>query len=181
MQSYDYTHRDGVETISWDRFVALCHTLAQALASRRIDTVVGVARAGLLPAATIACALRCDLYPVRITRRSHDQVVHRHPVWLVDVSPDVRGRRVAVVDEISDTGETLNLVAGRVRELGAREVTTAVLVRHSWAHPAPDLSALVSDALVMFPWDQRVLVDGRWQLHPELVRALSRQPEPPAA
>ena len=86
-----------------------------------------------------------------------------------------------VVDEMADTGETLRLVAERVRELGAREVTTAALVSHSWADPAPDLSALVSDALVMFPWDQRVLVDGKWQLHPELVQALAEQSGPPAA
>jgi hypoxanthine phosphoribosyltransferase len=175
MQSYDYSRRDGVEAITWDRFAALCHALTEALAARGVDTVVGVARAGLLPAATIACALRCDLFPVRITRRSQDRVIHPHPVWLVDVAAEVRGRRVAVVDEIADTGETLSLVAQRVRELGALEVTTAVLVRHSWADPAPELSALVSDALVMFPWDQRVLVDGRWQLHPELARALSLQ------
>lgn len=176
MQSYDYAHRDGVESIGWDRFVSLCGSLAENLAARRVDAVVGIARAGLLPATTVACALRCDLFPVRVTRRSQDQVVYERPVWLVDASPEVRGRRVAVVDEMADTGETLRLVARRVRELGAREVTTAALVSHSWADPAPDVSALVSDALVMFPWDQRVLVDGRWQLHPELERALSQQP-----
>jgi hypoxanthine phosphoribosyltransferase len=179
MQGYDYSNRTGVEPISWDRFASLCGSLAEQLSERGVDTIVGIARAGLLPATTIACALRCDLFPVRITRRAQDKVVHRHPVWLVDVSPQVEGRRIAVVDEMADTGETLRLVAERVRELGAREVTTAALVSHSWADPAPDLSALVSDALVMFPWDQRVLVDGEWQLHPELAQALAEQSAPP--
>jgi hypothetical protein len=32
MQSYDDAHRDGVETITWERFVHMCHTLAEALA-----------------------------------------------------------------------------------------------------------------------------------------------------
>lgn len=178
MQSYDYSHRSGVEPITWERFVSLCGSLAERLSERGVDAIVGIARAGLLPATTIACALRCDLFPVRITRRSQDKVVHRHPVWLVDVAPQVEGRRVAIVDEMADTGETLRLVAERVRELGAREVTTAALVSHSWADPAPDLSGLVSDALVMFPWDQRVLVDGEWQLHPELVQALAEQSGP---
>ena len=179
MQSYDYAHRSGVESISWERFAALCGSLAEALASQGIDSIVGVARAGLLPATTVACALRCDLFPVRITRRAQDQVVHQRPVWKVDVSPEVSGRRVAVIDEIADTGETLHLLAQRVRELGAVEVHTAVLVSHSWADPPPDLSALVSDGLVLFPWDQRVLVDGRWQMHPELIRALALQPDDP--
>jgi uncharacterized protein len=180
MKSYDYAQRKGVETISWDRFVSLCGGLAEALAPYRIDTIVGVARAGLLPATAIACALRCDLFPVRITRRSHDRVVHDHPVWKVDVSPEVAGRRVAVIDEMADTGETLRLVGQRVRELGAQEVITGALVSHSWASPQPDVSALISDALVIFPWDVRVLVDGQWQMHPELVDALERQEDRPA-
>lgn len=181
MQSYDYARRDGVEAISWDRFVSLCGSLAEALAAHRIDTIVGVARAGLLPATVVACALRCDLFPIRITRRSRDRVIHDHPVWKVDVSSEVAGRRVAVIDEIADTGETLGLVARRVKDVGARHVVTAVLVSHSWADPRPDLSALISDALVLFPWDERVLVDGRWQMHPELVRALELQDDVPPA
>ncbi|HEX2208132.1 MAG TPA: phosphoribosyltransferase [Longimicrobium sp.] len=181
MQSYDYARRDGVENVSWDRFLMLCRSLAEPLANRGIDTVVGVARAGLLPATMVACSLRCDLVPVRITRRSQDQVVFDAPVWKVDVSPEVRGKRVAVVDEIADTGKTLHLVAQRVLELGAQEVVTAVLVSHSWANPRPQLSGLVSDALVLFPWDQQVLVQGHWQMHPELVRALALQADVPPA
>jgi hypoxanthine phosphoribosyltransferase len=175
MQSYDDAHRDGVETITWERFVHMRHTLAEALARQQIDTIVGVARAGLLPATVIACALRCDLVPVRITRRAQDQVVHAHPVWQVDVADAVAGRRVAVVDAIADTSETLRLVAARVRARGAPQVWTAVLVSHRWADPRPDRSGMVSDALMVFPWDQQVLVAGRWHLHPELVRALAEQ------
>lgn len=181
MQSYDYARREGVENISWDRFLVLCRSLAESLASRGIDAVAGVARAGLLPATMVACSLRCDLFPVRVTRRSRDQVVRDHPVWKVEVSPEVRERRVAVIDEIADTGRTLHLAARRVLELGAREVVTAVPVSHSWADPRPQLSSLVSDALVLFPWDQQVLVEGRWQMHPELVRALALQADAPPA
>jgi len=175
MQSYDYSQRTGVEPVSWSRFVELYQKLAEQLAERGVDTVVGIARAGLLPATAVACALRCDLFPVRVTRRSQDRVVHPSPVWLVDVSPDVRGRRVAIIDEIADTGETLRMVAERVRAQGASDVVTAALVSHSWARPAPDVCALVSDALLIFPWDECVLMDGRWQMHPELVQALEQQ------
>ncbi|WP_152541263.1 hypothetical protein [Kallotenue papyrolyticum] len=56
MQSYDYAHRDGVETVTWERFVQLCHALAESLVQQQTDTIIGVARAGLLPATVIACA-----------------------------------------------------------------------------------------------------------------------------
>jgi len=169
-KSYDYAQRQGELRIDWERFAALSKGLAERLAGH-VDVVVGVARAGLLPATAVACALRLDLVPVQVTRREADRVVREEPLWKVDVSREVEGRAVAVVDEIADTGRTLALVAERVRARGAAEVVTATLVAHTWASPPPDVAALESDALVIFPWDARVLVDGRWTLHPELSAA----------
>jgi hypothetical protein len=37
------------------------------------------------------------------------------------------------------------------------------------------VTALVSDALLVFPWDRKVYMNGRWQTHPELVEALRAQ------
>jgi hypoxanthine phosphoribosyltransferase len=144
-----------------------------------VEVIVGIARAGLLPATLLACQLRCELYPVRVTRRVNDEVRFSSPVWKVPVSPEVAGKVVAVVDEIADTGETLALVASSVQASGASRTITACLVRHSWAHPVPAASALVTDELVIFPWDQQVLIDGQWQPHPEIVAALAAQQKDP--
>ncbi|NOZ08701.1 MAG: phosphoribosyltransferase [FCB group bacterium] len=175
MQSYNYSQRQGVEEISWERFAQLSAALAEKLSNTGIEAIVGVARAGLFPAAVVACALRCELYPVRVTRRVNDRVTFDHPVWKVGVSSEVSGKVVAVVDEIADTGETLALVAGCVMETGAARVVTTCLISHSWASPTPDVVSLVTDALVVFPWDKQIYADGRWQLHPELEKALALQ------
>jgi hypothetical protein len=87
----------------------------------------------------------------------------------------VTGQRVAVIDEIADSGETLALVGSRALERGARQVWNVSLVAHSWANPQPDFTALVSDALVIFPWDQQVYASGSWQVHPEIVAAIEAQ------
>lgn len=175
IQSYDYSLRKGVEEISWEHFGKLSALLAERLAAENIELVVGIARAGLFPATLVACALRRELFPVRITRRVNDQVTFQHPVWKVDVSKEVEGRTVAVIDEIADTGETLALVAQRTREQGAARVITASLISHSWAKPVPDHIAVVTDALVVFPWDKQVYQDGQWQTNPELICALKLQ------
>lgn len=175
MKSYDYAHRTGIDAIDWVRAAELAGKLAETLAAEGIETIIGIARAGLIPATTVACMLRRDLSPVRVTRRRDDVVVHAHPVWKVDVAPDVAGRVVAVIDEMADTGETLALVADRVSEQGAARVVTAALVAHSWAAPPPDHVALITDALVIFPWDERVFIDKQWRLHPELEAAIAAQ------
>ncbi len=175
MQSYDYARRDGVDEISWERFAELSRNLAEKLAGHRVDAVVGIARAGLFPATAVACALRCELHPVRVTRRADDQVVALHPAWKVGVPPEVRDHVVAVVDEIADTGETLAMVAARVRECGATRVVTASLLSHSWANPMPEVVGQTTDALVVFPWDREVFSAGAWSRHPELAGALRLQ------
>ncbi|MGI6207470.1 MAG: phosphoribosyltransferase [Anaerolineae bacterium] len=175
MHSYDYAHRQGELALTWDDFVILSRHLAEALAALNVDAIVGVARAGLLPATAVACALRLDLFPVRVTRRESDVVKHPHPVWKVPVSPEVAGRTVAVIDEIADTGETLALVRDEVLRQGARSAFTACLVRHSWARPTPNVCPLVSDALVVFPWDAQVYSGGAWVPHPEIVAARRAQ------
>lgn len=175
MPSYDYAHRSGVRPISWQEFATLSARLAEGVEKAGVEVIVGIARAGLFPATALACSLRCELYPVRVTRRVNDEVVFKSPVWRVPVSPEVAGKVVAVVDEIVDTGETLALLADTVREMGATRVVTACLVSHTWARPVPDLSALVTDALIIFPWDQEVLVGGEWQQHPEIQAALEAQ------
>lgn len=175
MKSYDYAQRKGTEEISWERFGELYRTLTEWLGDKRIDIVIGIARAGLFPATAVACALRRELYPVRVTRRVNDIVQYESPIWRVDVSSMVTGQRVAVIDEIADSGETLALVASRALERGARQVWTVSLVAHSWADPQPDFTALVSDALVIFPWDKQVYSDGSWQLHPEIDEAIKAQ------
>ncbi len=175
VRSYDYVHRRGVRFLSWEEFASLGHKLCEALASERIEAIVGIARAGLFPATLAACALRLDLYPVRVSRRLQDEVRFHSPVWHVPLVAAIAGKRVAVVDEIADSGETLALVAQQARALGARQVITAALVSHSWAKPQPTRVALLTDELVIFPWDQQVLIDGSWQLHPEMVTAITAQ------
>ncbi len=177
MKSYDYSKRSGVLPLTWDDFANLASHLAELLEPFHPEIIVGLARAGLFPATAVACSLRCELYPARLTRRLNDQVISETPVWKVPISPAVSGKLVAVIDEIADSGQTLALAAVQALELGARQVITASLVRHSWADPAPQLTALVTDAFVIFPWDAQVRVGGRWVPHPEVEAGLQAQGE----
>jgi len=175
MKPYDYSHRSGVLLLTWDDFARLAARLAELLEPFHPELIVGLARAGLFPATAVACSLRCELYPARLTRRLNDRVVTDTPEWKVPISPAVAGKIIAVVDEMCDSGQTLSLAAAQALELGARQVITASLVAHSWADPAPHLAALVTDAFVIFPWDREVRVDGQWLPHPEVEAGLRAQ------
>lgn len=175
MKSYAYAHRSGVRGLTWIDFASLAARLAEQLELFHPQAIVGIARAGLFPATAVACSLRRELFPARLTRRSNDEVVYDTPTWKVPISPQVAGKVIAIIDEMADSGQTLALAAAEARALGATQVITASLVSHSWANPAPDLAALVTDEFIIFPWDHRVRVEGTWQPHPEVVAGLAAQ------
>ncbi len=175
MKSYDYAHRFGVRSLSWDDFALLARHLAELIEPFQPQLLLGIARAGLFPATFVACSLRRELFPIRLTRRLNDEVIYDQPVWKVPVPQDVSGKIIAVVDEIADSGQTLALAAESARSLGAIQVITASLVSHSWAEPKPQVTALTSDEFIIFPWDQQVLVGGQWIAHPEVVAGIQAQ------
>jgi uncharacterized protein len=175
IESYDYSRRKGVRELDWENCSDLAAHLAEALEPLGIEAVVGIARAGLIPATTIALSLQREMFPVRLSRRVNDEVKYDSPVWWIRVPPDVAGLRVAVVDEIADSGETLEVARQAVIDAGAIDVVTACLVQHPWAKPTPTFSGLVSDELIIFPWNRRVLHAGVWRTHPELESAVAAQ------
>jgi len=175
MKSYDYAHRFGVRQVTWDDFACLARCLTERIEPYHPELILGIARAGLIPAVAVACNLRCEFFPICLTRRINGQVVLDHPVWKVPVPNEVNEKVVVVIDEIADTGETLATVKNCAITLGAAQVITASLVSHSWANPAPQLTSLVSDEFVIFPWDRQVLDRGEWISNPEIEAGLKAQ------
>ncbi len=174
-ESYNYSTRDGLRPISWNDFHGLVKALAVAVAPWRPEIILPVLRGGAYPGALLAHILQVEVYPVRLSRRVDDVVVRDTPVWLVEPPAAVAGRRVLVVDEMSSTGETIELVKARALAVGAAEARAATLYAHTWGASVPDYIGLITDELVLNPWDREVYRDGAFQTHPEYVAALAEQ------
>jgi hypoxanthine phosphoribosyltransferase len=180
-QFYSYESRRGILPISWIDFAALCGGLALAAAPFEPDVILGVARGGLYPATLLSHMLQAELYPIRITRRFKDAVVHDQPIWLGRPPATVAGQKVLIVDEICSGGETITMVRDEVQRLGARESRSAVLYAHQGGADIPDYIGIISDALILNPWDREIVRDGRFVPHPEYlhaVRQLGLDPPP---
>lgn len=143
--------------LSWELFGELCRVLALRVAEDFApDMVIGIATAGVLPAATIASILRIDFFSMKISRREGGELVRRQPEVLSPTPVQARGRRVLLVDEIATSGATLRLALAAVREVGPADVRTAACFVRPGGH-RPDYHALESGALIVFPWDRQVL------------------------
>ncbi|HEX6386031.1 MAG TPA: phosphoribosyltransferase family protein [Anaerolineae bacterium] len=172
---YDYTTRKGVYPISWEDFHGICKALAKAVARFEPEIVLPIGRGGYYPGTLLSHMLQVEIYPVRVSRRINDVVKYESPQWLLEPPVLVKDRRVLIVDEICGTGETISLVKGKVESMGARDVRSAVMYAHTWGVAVPDYIGLVTDALLLNPWDREILKDGVFLFLPEYVEALADQ------
>jgi uncharacterized protein len=179
---YSYAWRRGVLPISWEDYFAICKGLARAVASFQPDSILGIARGGLYPATLLSNMLRSELYTIRITSRFRDVVVYQAPVWLVRPPAVIVDQKVLIVDDICSEGLTLTMAKEEVVQVGAREVRSAVMYAHERAKAVPDYIGIISDALILNPWDREIVQDGTFAPHPEYVDAFKQQgitPPPP--
>jgi hypoxanthine phosphoribosyltransferase len=172
---YDYENRKGVHPISWEDFHSLCKGLVLAIAAFQPEIVLPIGRGGYYPGTLIAHILQIEIYPVRLSRRVEDKVVYQTPHWLLEPPLAVKDRRVLIVDEICSSGETITMVKQKVSVMGSAAVRSAVLYAHTWGATVPDYIGLITDELLLNPWDREILADGKFQSHPEYVEALAQQ------
>lgn len=147
----------GVLDVDWQLFGEFSRALALKVA-REYDpeVVVGIATAGVIPGATIAAILDREFHSIMVSRRYRADTVRDTPAVLGQAPPEVRDRRVLLVDETCDSGETMRLARAAIVNAGAREVRTAVSFRTGSYEP--DFYALATDATIVLPWDREVLL-----------------------
>lgn len=148
--------------VSWEVFGELCRALAlRVYREYDPDLVVGIATAGVIPAAVIADILQVDFYSMKITRREAGE----SPELLSTAPVQAEGRRVLLVDEIISSGETMRLALAALRDVLPAEIRTAACFSRPGGFQ-PDFHALATDALIVFPWDRRVIEEGELVVHP---------------
>jgi hypothetical protein len=158
MQNSEPSLQDYLE-VDWEMFGELCRALALKVArDYNPEVIVGIARAGVIPAAVVASILRVDFYSMKISRKDGAEPVRMRPAVLSAAPREVEGKRVLIVDEITTSGDTLRLALAAVRDVHPAEVRTATSFARTSGYQ-PDYSALTMDAQVIFPWDRKIF-DG---------------------
>jgi hypothetical protein len=154
--------RDILE-VDWPFFGELCRALALHV-SRAYDPeiIVGIAKAGVIPAAIIASLLQRELVTIVIGRPQDGA----DPVLIAGPPATLRGRRVLLVDETCDSGDTLKLAIHAVNEIRPKAVRTAVSFQTGkWT---PDFHAFVTEKAIVLPWDREVIENGELVTRPDL-------------
>ena len=144
------------EVLTWDLFGAASRELAQSVADSRFapDVVLGIARGGLVPAGALAYALDCkSLFTMNVEFYTGVGTTLDEPVILPPIldATELDGLTVLVVDDVADSGKTLELVHTFCGN-HASEVRTAVLYEKPASVIKADYTWRYTDRWINFPW-----------------------------
>ena len=161
----------GVLQIEWPFFGELSRGLALKVA-RAYDPelVIGIATAGVIPGAVIAAILSREFHSLVVSRKYHSPKARERPQIFGAAPKEVKGKRVLIVDETCDSGDTLRLAVSAVLEAGASDIRTAVSFQTG--PYTPDFHALATESTIVLPWDREILVKGELVPNPIYAEAL---------
>ena len=153
---------NAVLEADWPFFGELCRVLAlKVFRAYDPELVLGIARAGVIPGAVVASIMQRDFASMAITRSESGA----RPVVIAGPPRLVTGRRVLIVDETCDTGDTMKLALNAVRELRPASVKTAVSFRTGPYQV--DFSALETESFIILPWDREIIKNGEIVVRPD--------------
>jgi hypoxanthine phosphoribosyltransferase len=141
---------------SWKQIYSLLLQLAETIKKSdfRPDIIVGVARGGWIPARILSDLLQIPKlanvtaqFYLGIAKTKHE------PALTQPVSVSVKGKKVLVVDDLADTGKSLQLVNSHLKNQGASEVRTVAIYRKPWSITTPDYYEKETNKWIVFPWE----------------------------
>ncbi|HEV8050664.1 MAG TPA: phosphoribosyltransferase [Thermoplasmata archaeon] len=145
---------------SWAEADAWADRIAEAVRAKgRVpDTIVGLTRGGWVPSRLLADRLGVKrLVSIRLQHWGVTAQPSGKAELTEGLSGPVKGQSVLVVDDITDTGESLALATEAVRAAGASRVESAACLHIGHSKFVPDYFAetIPRDAWVwvVFPWN----------------------------
>lgn len=156
---------DDREILTWQTYGSAVRELAHAVAGSGFapDIVLGIARGGLIPAGSLAYALDCkNLFTMNVEFYTGVGTTRDEPTLLppfLDLG-ELKDLSVLVVDDVADSGKTLELVS-RVCTEHAGEVRSAVIFEKPRTILAPDYAWRRTDKWINFPWSSEPVITAR--------------------
>ena len=147
---------DSREVLTWETYGRAVRALAQTVwdSGFRPEVLVCVARGGLIPGGSVAYALDVKsllMVNVEFYTGVGETLSRPRLVDAIPNEPSLNGRRVLIVDDVADSGETLEFVTQLCLER-TDQVRVAVLYQKPRSCIDADFVWKRTDRWIAFPW-----------------------------
>ncbi|RLJ16995.1 phosphoribosyltransferase [bacterium endosymbiont of Escarpia laminata] len=144
------------ELITWEQSYQLARKLARQVREDGFapEIIVAISRGGLIPARVLSDHL--NLFDLATLKIEHYHAVHKDQIARVryPLTAEIEGRRVLLVDDVSDSGDTFQVAIQHLFEQGEpASLRTAVLHHKRVSRYRPD-------------YFSREVTEWRWLIYP---------------
>tara|TARA_R100000951_G_C2636661_1_gene179510 strand:- start:310 stop:756 length:447 start_codon:yes stop_codon:yes gene_type:complete len=147
----------NIERYNWDDINKYSKELVVYARSKKIDTIIGIARGGLPPAVIISNHLNCPMFTIGI--KSYDDQER----LCIETTQDLDyglldGNSILVVDDICDSGKSLKYIKSNLdKNCKVKDVHTAALFLRDKSIFEPNIYSkkIIDDRWIIFPWEPK--------------------------
>jgi hypothetical protein len=145
------------ELISFNEVLRLSKTLARKIKASGYmpDLIVAIGRGGYVPGRLVSdFLLFSDLTSMKIEHYTRAADMLEETRIKFPIPENIAGKKILIVDDVTDTGETLKLAVDYVLSLNTTNVRTAVLQHKTCSAFTPDFYAqkILKWRWIIYPW-----------------------------
>ncbi len=146
--------------VSWEEIERWAEIIVEKIGDFKFDSVISVIRGGLVPARIVADYLSIkDIFTLKTEHWGITATPDGRAMVTYPIVKDLAGRTVLVVDDITDTGQSLKLAMEAVRQKNPKEVRSATFLHIKRAAIVPDYYAeeITEEnwKWFIFPWNKK--------------------------
>jgi len=142
------------------------------------DIIVAIARGGLVPARILTDLLQTpQVDTIRIEFYKNIAQTSNQPILKQPLTIQVTGKKILIVDDISDSGQSLKMAKQHLLEKGASETKIATLYAKKTTTTMPDYVEKITERWIVFPWEIKETLrqilekqDGKRAINQELAK-----------
>jgi hypoxanthine phosphoribosyltransferase len=143
------------EVPTWNQIYEMLLCQAQKIKNQNYkpDIIIAIARGGVVSARILSDLLENpNLSFIQIEFYTNINQTLQEPTLKQTLTPKVIGKKVLLIDDIADTGKSLQLAKTHLQQ-GAIEIKTATLYQKNQSITTPDFYEKQTTSWVVFPWD----------------------------
>jgi hypothetical protein len=145
------------EILTWNKIIRDAKTLAKLVkqSGYKPDIVIAIGRGGYVPARIICDYMMLrDLTSIKAEHWGSASLESKEAVIKFPLCTDIKGKKVLLVDDVTDTGRTLIVCLEYLKGFAPHEIRTAILIHKTCSEIVPDyfVNKIVKWKWLIFPW-----------------------------
>lgn len=144
-----------VKYVSWSTIQEILKILAKRISKNyEPEVIIAIAKGGLVPARILADLLGVGEMGFIEVKFYKGVAIRGEKPFIKSIAlPQIRDKKVLVVDDVVDSGRTIQLVIDTLAVHAPLAVRSTALYVKPWSTYFPDYFYAVTDEWIVFPWE----------------------------